>query len=121
MGISTDGDFKDEEQFIEFGKLIRETFGNPIASVNNPESTVSFTIPEGKKAKYLVIREDITEGQHIREFTVITDGREIYKSNCVGHKRIVPLEKYGAENAREISFRVTESAGEFRIRDAAIY
>lgn len=121
MCISTDGDFKDEEQFIEFGKLIRETFGNPLDLISNPTGDVHLTVPDGKTARYLVVREDITDGQHIREFVVSADGREIYRSECVGHKRIIPLEKYGAENARELSFSVTASAGEFAIRDAAIY
>lgn len=122
MGISTDGDFKDEEQFIAFGKLIRETFGTPIAAVEAPDSLdCTLTAPEGKTAKYLVIREDITDGQRIRAFTVLADGREIYRSSCIGHKRIVPLSKYGAEGAKSITFTVTEHAGEAKLRDVAIY
>ena len=61
MGISTDGDFKDEEQF------------------------------------------------------------RIYRSNCVGHKRIIPLEPLGINDAGAITFRVTESAGEAKLRDVGIY
>ena len=119
MAISTDGDFQDEAQFVEFGKLIRETFGSPIAQIDAPHgSEVTLAVPEGKKAQYLVVREDITEGQHIREFAVLADGREIYRSNCVGHKRIVPLKDV---NAREITFRVTKSAPGMAIRDIALY
>ena len=122
MAISTDGDFQDEEQFIAFGKLLRETFGTPIVIHEKPESlTCTLTAPEGKTAKYLVIREDITDGQRIRKFAVTADGREVYRSNCVGHKRIIPLAKYGAEGAKSITFQVTETAGEARLRDVAVY
>ena len=122
MGISTDGDFKDEEQFIAFGKLIRETFGTPIAMKESPDSLAcTLTAPEGKTAKYLVVREDITDGQRIRAFTVMADGREVYHSNCIGHKRIIPLAKYGAEGAKSITLTVTEHAGEAKLRDVAIY
>ena len=122
MGISTDGDFKDEEQFIAFGKLLRETFGTPLAIAEAPDSLdCPLIAPEGKTAQYLVIREDIADGQRIRAFVIQADGREIYRSNCVGHKRIVPLARYGAEGAKSITVTVTEAVGEARLRDVALY
>ena len=122
MGISTDGDFKDEEQFIAFGRLLRETFGTPLAIAEAPDSLdCTLIAPEGKTAQYLVIREDIADGQRIRAFVIRADEREIYRSNCVGHKRIVPLARYGAEGAKSITFTVTEAVGEARLRDVAIY
>lgn len=122
MAISTDGDFQDEAQFRAFGKLIRETFSTPLA-IQTPDSALTCTlnVPSGKTARYLVIREDISDGQHIREFAVEADGREIYRSQCVGHKRIVPLAKYGVTNAQAVTFRVTQSVGEARLRDIALY
>ncbi len=119
MAISTDGDFQDEEQFAAFGKLIRETFGNPLAVCESPAAgqDVTLTLPEGKPANYLVIREKIDEGQHIRAFTVLADGKEIYKSHCVGHKRIIPL---NGLTAKEITFRVTEAAPGWALRDVAV-
>lgn len=122
MAISTDGDFQDEEQFRAFGRLIRETFSTPLV-IHTPgnEPVCTLTAPDGKKARYLVIREDISDGQHIREFAVEADGREVYRSQCVGHKRIVPLAKYGAEGAHSVTLRVTQSAGEMHLRDVALY
>ncbi len=124
MGISTDGDFKDEEQFIAFGNLIRETFGTPLAIDEHPTSlSCKLTVPYGKTAKYLVVREDITEGQHIRAFVVKSGDIEIYHSNCVGHKRIIPLDGLkGYDPAGEtIEFIITQTAGIAKLRDVAIY
>jgi len=120
MAIGTDGSFQDEEQFRAFGKLIRETFGQPVASLTAPESTndLTLTVPEGKAVNYLSVREVIEEGQHIRAFSVLADGKEIYRSNCVGHRRIVPL---NGLTAREITFRVTEAAPGWAVRDVALY
>ncbi len=121
MAISKDGDFKDEQQFIDFGKLIKDTFSTPLDIVSDKKNAVTLNVPDGKKAKYFVVRENITDGQHIREFVIKADGREIYRSNCVGHKRIVPLENLDCENAKTFTFEITQSAGEATIRDAALY
>ena len=121
MAISRDGDFKDEEQFKAFGKLIKETFGTPIVRVKPEVTEVTLDGPRDKNARFFVVREDIENGQHIREFVLEADGKEVYRSNCVGHKRIIPLESLGCGDAKTFTFRVTESAGEAKLRDAAIY
>lgn len=122
MSIGVDGDFQDEEQFRAFGKLIRDTFGNPLIMDDSPvktgNNTFALTVPEEKHASYLVIRENIRQGQRIREFRVLADGREIYSSQCVGHKRIIPL---GENRYREIVFQITEAAENWSLRDIALY
>ena len=123
MGISTDGDFKDEEQFAAFGALIQKTFSEPLAAVTSPDGlSCTLTVPEGTTPKYLVIREDITEGQRIRGFEVLADGKVVYRSECIGHKRILPLEPLeGCAGAKEYTFRVTKSMDGARIRDVMLY
>ena len=121
MAIGVDGDFQDEEQFRAFGQRIREVFGTPLATLSEPseaDGCFTLTVPEGKKAAYLVIREDIREGQRIRGFRVLADGQEIYHSQCVGHKRIVPL---GDNAYRTVTFCVTEGAEDWSLRDVALY
>ena len=121
MAISTDGEFQDEEQFRSFGKLIRETFGNPKYIIENPElkdGKVRISLGQEQRIKYLVIREDISEGQRIRAFKVIADGKTVYESECVGHKRIIPFRDL---TAGEIVFEVTGKAAEPVIRDIAVY
>ena len=121
MAISVDGDFQDEEQFKAFGDLIRKTFGTPKAILASPMLTddrVTLTLPERQPVRYVVIREDITEGQRIRGFRILADGQPIYESACIGHKRIIPLKDV---EAQEITLEITAKAGDVRVRDRAVY
>ncbi len=111
MSISTDGDFQDEAQFRAFGQLIRETFGAPIACLSSPalqENRCTLAVPDDAALNYAVIMEDVSEGQRIRGFRLLADGKPVCESACVGHKRIVPL--HGLR-AREIALEITASAG----------
>ena len=121
MAISVDGDFQDEEQFKAFGQLIRETFGNPAAVTENPvltDNRCTVPLPEKQAVKYVVIREDITEGQLIRGFRILADGVTVYESECIGHKRIVPFDDL---EAGEITLEITKQAGDAKLRDIAVY
>ncbi|MBQ9162038.1 MAG: alpha-L-fucosidase [Clostridia bacterium] len=121
MAITTDGDFQDTEQFAELGRLIKEHFGTPVAILEAPEMSKTYTldIPEGKEIRYVVIREDITEGQRIRSYTVKVDGEEIISQHCIGHKRIVPLGGFRA--AKKVELIVSEDVGDHAVRDLAVY
>ncbi len=121
MAISKDGDFQDEEQFRRFGELLRKTFGTPVVKTEDPaiaDGRIVITVPETKKVKYLVLREDIANGALIRGFRVLADGRPVCEGACVGHKRIIPLNE---PSVREITVEILKTAGEARLRDAALY
>ena len=121
MAISKDGDFQDEEQFRAFGSLLRKTFGTPLASLDHPaaeDGRYRLTLPERQKIRYVSIREDIAEGQRIRGFRLLADGRTVYESACVGHRRIVPFEDL---SAGEIAFEITAQSGNASLRDLAVY
>ncbi len=118
MSISTDGDFQDEAQLAAFGNLLKETFGTPLALTENLESAengITLEIPNG--AKYLVLREDITEGQRIRGYRVLVNGAQVYTGECIGHKRILPLDN----NAGKVTVQITKAADGWRLRDIALY
>lgn len=121
MSISTDGDFQDEAQFCAFGKLLRAHFGSPSARAFLPALTdgrCEIRVSAGKAVRYVVIMEDITDGQHVRAFRLLADGKPIYASACIGHKRIVPFDSL---TAGTLTLEITESAGEAKIRELAIY
>ena len=121
MAISRDGDFKDEKQFIEFGKLLKKEFSSPAILIKNPQSGVVISVPESKNAKYLVIRENLTNGQRIRGFSVTADGKTIYEGKSIGHKRILKLKDYNAENAKQFKLIISESDENAKLRDIAVY
>ncbi len=121
MAIGASGQFEDEKQFIAFGKLLRETFGQPIAEKkceSNEGNIIKINLPDDKDGKYLVLREKIDNGQHIRKFRVSVNGKPIYESACIGHKRIIPLSLAGGT---EIAVEITEALNGQQLRDIAIY
>ena len=121
MSISADGDFQDEAQFRAFGRLIRETFGEPLAALSAPalrENRCSLAVPDHAELRYAVIMEDITEGQRIRGFRLLADGKPVFESACVGHKRIVPLKGL---RAKEMTLEITAAAGRPVLRSFALY
>ena len=120
MAISRDGDFQDEAQFRAFGKLLRATFGSPLAVLENPALTdgrCAIDLDQPQRVKYMVLREDISEGQRIRGFRILADGKPVYTSECVGHKRIIPFAEL---TARRITVVITDAAGAPILRDVAL-
>lgn len=118
MGISTDGDFRDEEQFAALGAMIRKEFSDEIPAAVEKDGETYIVRPQTeKKIKYVVIRENLENGQHICGFELTADGRLLLEQKSIGHKRIVRLN--AAVN--EIKLKVTASFGEYEIRDIRIY
>ena len=118
MSISVDGDFQDEKQFEEFGKLLKKTFGTPLFVCDKfapGEKHLRLIVPSD--AKYLVIREDITEGQRIREYRILADGKEFYRGECIGHKRILPLDV----SCSGIELEILRACDNWKLRDVSIY
>ncbi len=127
MAIGCDGRFEDEVQFEEFGKLLEKTFGDGAKIAEIPGTTAltqALTLDEAVPVKYIVLREDITEGHRVRGFRVLCDGEVVLEGKCLGHKRIVPLVKTCTEAGkpvREIRVEITEYVGEPALRDIALY
>ena len=119
MAISTDGDFQDEQQFIAFGKLLKETFGTPITEIKNCKGN-RFTLEVGKEktVRYLTLCEDITDGHNITDFTVFADGEKIFDGECIGHKRIIPL---GNLSAEKLEIVINKSYDEPLLNSISIY
>lgn len=120
MAISTDGDFQDEEQFINFGKLFKKTFAKAVDTAESPAADNIILRSDGKtKLNYFVISEDISKGENADSLKLFADGKEIYAGECIGHKRIVPL---NGITAKEIKAEVKSSENEeLFIKKAELY
>ncbi len=121
MAISPSGQFEDEEQFIAFGKLLKDTFSHPIvenACDKTEKKIFTLVIPKDKSGKYLVLREKIDNGQRIRGFKVSVNGKSVYESECIGHKRIVPME---IPCGSAVTVEITNAIDGWLLRDIAIY
>lgn len=119
MAISTDGDFQDEQQFIDFGRLLKKTFSNPVYETTNYKGdTLTIKFNKTNSVKYLVLCEDITKGHNITDYTVFADGKEIFNGQCIGHKRIIPLNGLSAD---EITVKVNKSFSDPIFKKITIY
>lgn len=118
MAIATDGSFQDEEQFIAFGKLFKKTFGTPLFEVKDITERELKLENDGTPLGYLSICEDITDGHNILSFSVFADGEKIYDGECVGHKRIIPLDGL---TARCIEVKINAFSDAFRVKSAALF
>ena len=57
-------------------------------------------------------------GDVCRAFRILADGKPVYESACVGHKRIVPFENL---TAADLVVEITKAVGEPVLRDVAVY
>ena len=116
----------DAARFVEFGNLVKQRLGNPFAVVDDPcakESNNVFSI-EGfdnqKNINYLIIEENIADGDKVRGFEVYLYPRSyspkklFYRGGIIGHKAIIPL--YGLA-PWGVELKITDSVSdEFSIK-----
>jgi alpha-L-fucosidase len=114
----------DAARAAEFGKEIQRIYG--------PSGEIASTSGDGKELEVqpstpamidrLVIMEDITKGERVREFEidVLVGGKwvSVAHGTAIGHKRIVRLEPVMAGSVR---LRVTKSVGEPIIKRLSLH
>lgn len=123
MAINDEGRFSDydAEQFKLAGELIRGAFGAPVARGNVADMSVE--LPDGAKcAKYIVLGEDIAEGELVTGYTVHAfdkENREIFthEGKVIGHKRILEL----PEGVKRAALEITSSRAEPKIKFIELY
>lgn len=119
MGIAADGTFEDEDQFEEFGRLLRKEFSEEIACrVTDDGDTVTLDCGEIKQIRYIVIRENLSDGQKIAAYSVSADGKTIYSGNNIGHKRIIATDDL---NAERIEIKIEKAYDGYSLRDVKLY
>ena len=107
----------DAAVFTRFGEMTNQAFGTPIASIENGHGYhYRLALPEGTAPNYLVLMEDISQGERVLGFTVNSGIKEI-KGKCIGHKKIIALPR----DAREIALKITRAKTEPMLRSIAVY
>lgn len=118
-GLVPDADVR---RLSEFGEMIRKNFSDPLVKVKGRgnEFVVKFKSPQS--VSYIVIMEDISKGERIREYILsgLSDGNWISlgKGSCVGHKRIETV-RHGMFSA--VRLEITRSEGTPMIRSFSCY
>ena len=118
-GLVPDADVR---RLNEFGEMIRKNFSDPLGSTegHGNEFVVKFKSPQS--VSYIVIMEDISEGERIREYTLsgLSDGSwtKLGNGSCIGHKRIETV-RNGIFSA--VKLEITKSEGTPMIRSFSCF
>lgn len=95
---------EDTARLLEFGAWVKDTFSDNLCDdakitrteLSDTQCLYDIVFPEARKFGYLVLQEDISQGQRVASFAVQskTDGTwwRIYDDTCIGHKRICRID-----------------------------
>lgn len=117
-GLVPDADVK---RLNEFGKTLSEAYSKSLGSTKGKGKEFIITLPSSQQVSSVVIMEDISKGERIREYQLVGkrngEWHHITKGSSVGHKRIELVD--GVFEA--IQLKVISSEGEPFIRNFACY
>ncbi|BDD12396.1 hypothetical protein FUAX_48280 (plasmid) [Fulvitalea axinellae] len=112
----------DVKRMKEFGDVIKKCFAKPLAKTKGKGDSFEVRLRKSPEANTVVLMEDITKGERVREFTVSGKRRgvwtKLYKGSNIGHKHIL---KFPKGNYEAIKLEIRKSAAEPRIRDFSVY
>lgn len=117
----------DTKVLLKFGEEIRRRYGNPIKDfgdvvIENDMYTIESE--NGHLVNRIVIEEDLTDGEAIKEFKIYAypphwrKGLYVYTGYTIGHKAIcvIPTVK-----AYKFAVEITDSHGNHKIKDIKAY
>jgi len=112
----------DVSRLSEFGEIIRKSFSDPLGTTEGQgnEFVVKFRSP--KPVSNIVIMEDISKGERIREYRLsgLSGGNwtSLGKGSCIGHKRI---ERVNKEIFSAVKLEIVKSEGIPVVREFTCY
>ena len=101
------------QRYKEFGDWIRTCYGTPVAQTSG--SGLTFTLNVTKPVDRIIIREDLSQGQRVRQYVVEyqTAGSSVWQQwfsgSSVGNKRI-QVDTKGPRTFASVRVRFTQSA-----------
>jgi alpha-L-fucosidase len=112
----------DMQRYREFGAEIRRRFGQSLAETEGRGDVVELALPKPTLIDHVIIMEQITEGQRVREYVVQGfaggEWRELCRGSSVGHKRI---QRFAPVDVTKVRWRSLKSVGDPLIRKLAAY
>lgn len=113
----------DAERLIQFGTEIQQRFSSPIATMDDftgTENHYSWTPAEPCLLDHVLLLEDLTDGEHIRAFSVhVTPAPgdagpvTVYKGEYPGHKAIC---RFPAVKVQNVTVEITDADDDFSVR-----
>ena len=112
----------DLKRFKEFGDEVKRRFGRSLAETSGRGATVELTLAQPTTIDHVILMEQITEGERIREYVIEGMAGSEWKRLCagqsVGHKRI---QRFAATEVSKVRVRAMQFAAEPIIRTLAVY
>jgi alpha-L-fucosidase len=118
-------DLVDVERAKKLGDRIRKLYSSPISQTNGTGNLVELGINPPVKLRAVIIQEDISKGQRIREYILEYQSENsdiwhsLYHGTSIGYKRIEQITS--KEDIKKIRLRVLYSFGEPLISNLAVY
>jgi len=112
----------DVKRLAEFGEELERDFSKPVGTTKGEGNVFTIGIEPNQKVNYIVIQEDISKGERVRQYTLSgrmnNEWQLLSKGSCIGHKRI---EKVEVENLSEIKLQILEAVGIPSIKLMAVF
>jgi alpha-L-fucosidase len=114
---------EDRKVGAAFGKEIQRRFGKPVAETTGHGNRIVLRLPAPSRFDQVVIREEIAEGERIRQFVVeaLVPGprwQRLFAGESVGHKRII---QFPSLEVSQVRIEVLKSPAPARLRSLAVY
>lgn len=126
MGLTPDPDGllpePDVKRLTEWGDEIRKRFGTPLARGNGKGNKVKIELPQAQKINCVILREEIKQGERVREYTL--EGRvdkkwiKLGEGECIGNKRIQQFEEV---TCSAVQIHIKRSAVQPVIKDFSVF
>ena len=118
-GLVPDADMKRLE---EFGQEVKTRFSKPLGSTSGKGNLFTIRFNSPQSVSYVVIQEDISKGERIREYNLLGiengEWKSLSQGSCIGHKRIEILRN---KKLSGIKLEITKSEGNPNIRRLNCY
>ncbi|WP_316793664.1 alpha-L-fucosidase [Pedobacter frigoris] len=103
---------EDFARLKEFGEAVKSRYSKPLAKVSSKQELQSLSLGKEMTIKTIIIEEDISNGEHIREYIleakVNNQWVKIAEGSSVGHKRIQSFDPISVKDTR---LRITKASG----------
>nr|MBI1232170.1 glycoside hydrolase family 29 [Cytophagales bacterium] len=126
LGVTPNSDGRmpepDVTRLKEFGEEILRRFSNALGKTSGTGNTLSLVLDKAQEMNQIVLQEDISKGERVREFILEAKikgkWKTIYRGSSIGHKHIVPIDPV---NSKEIRFVALASIGEPQLKAFSAY
>ena len=118
-GLVPDADMKRLE---EFGQAVKKQFSVPLGSTSGKGNVFTISFKSPQSVNHVVIQEDISKGERIREYNLFGmengEWKLLSHGTCIGHKRIEVIKggKYSG-----IKLEIIKSEGKPQIQKLECY